>query len=88
MIGSAVKTDAQKKTARQLKEWALMTLGTLLLASGVYFFKFPKNLLHIGWQKGIEPGFLFHQFRQCLPISGKVGYLKIGREQIAIIKLL
>ena len=43
MIGSAVKTDAQKKTARQLKEWALMTLGTLLLASGVYFFKFPNN---------------------------------------------
>ena len=43
MIGSAVKTDAQKKTARQLRKWALMTLGTLLLASGVYFFKFPNN---------------------------------------------
>ena len=42
MIGSAVKTDAQKKTARQIKEWALMTLGTLLLASGVYL-----SLIHI-----------------------------------------
>ena len=37
MIGSAVKADAQKKTARRFKEWAMMTLGTLLLASGVYF---------------------------------------------------
>ncbi len=29
-----------KKT---IKEWLLMTLGTLLLAAGVYFFKFPNN---------------------------------------------
>lgn len=26
-----------------LREWLLMTLGTLLLAAGVYFFKFPNN---------------------------------------------
>lgn len=29
-----------KKT---INEWLLMTLGTLLLAAGVYFFKFPNN---------------------------------------------
>lgn len=28
---------------KQAKEWLLITLGTLLVASGVYFFKFPNN---------------------------------------------
>ena len=27
----------------QVKEWLLMTMGTLVLAAGVYFFKFPNN---------------------------------------------
>lgn len=31
------------KLGKQAKEWLLMTLGTLLLAAGVYFFKFPNN---------------------------------------------
>lgn len=28
---------------KQVKEWLLITLGTLLVASGVYFFKFPNH---------------------------------------------
>ncbi len=28
---------------KQAKEWLLITLGTLLVAAGVYFFKFPNN---------------------------------------------
>ena len=31
------------ETAKQIKEWVLITLGTLVLAAGVYFFKFPNN---------------------------------------------
>ncbi|MBE5803841.1 MAG: YitT family protein [Clostridiales bacterium] len=34
-----MKQDVRK----QAREWLLMTLGTLLLAAGVYFFKFPNN---------------------------------------------
>ena len=33
----------KSEASRQVKEWLLMTLGTLLLAAGVYFFKFPNN---------------------------------------------
>jgi len=31
------------KENKQVKEWLLITLGTLLVAIGVYFFKFPNN---------------------------------------------
>lgn len=31
------------KVNKQAKEWLLITLGTLLVAIGVYFFKFPNN---------------------------------------------
>ena len=26
-----------------VRDWALMTLGTLILAAGIYFFKYPNN---------------------------------------------
>lgn len=32
-----------QKLRKELKEWLLLTLGTLLIAGGVYFFKFPNN---------------------------------------------
>ncbi len=34
-----MKTDVQK----QLKEWLLLTAGTLIMSAGIYFFKFPNN---------------------------------------------
>lgn len=34
-----MKTDVQK----QLKEWLLLTVGTLIMSAGIYFFKFPNN---------------------------------------------
>lgn len=34
-----MKKDVQK----QLKEWLLLTAGTLIMSAGIYFFKFPNN---------------------------------------------
>ena len=33
----------KQKLRKEAKEWLLLTLGTLLIAGGVYFFKFPNN---------------------------------------------
>ena len=90
MIGSAVKTDAQKKTARQLKEWGLMTLGTLLLASGVYFFKFPNNF-STGGVSGLSV-ILGHYFPAITPgdfvMVINVALLLIGFAMLCVIALL
>ncbi len=34
-----MKAEVQK----QLKEWLLLTAGTLIMSAGIYFFKFPNN---------------------------------------------
>ena len=46
----------------QIKEWGLITLGTLLVAAGVYFFKFP-NHFSTGGVSGIAV-ILTHYFPQ------------------------
>ncbi len=45
MSNPIVKPVRQPKTAwgRFLKEYALITIGTLIMALGTYFFKFPNN---------------------------------------------
>ena len=35
-----ISNSSGKERAR---DWALMTLGTLILAAGIYFFKYPNN---------------------------------------------
>ena len=49
----------------QIKEWLMMTLGTLLLAAGVYFFKFP-NKFSTGGVSGISV-ILGHYFPNSTP---------------------
>lgn len=33
----------KKEAQTQLKEWLLLTAGTLIMSAGIYFFKFPNN---------------------------------------------
>lgn len=33
----------KKEAQKQLKEWLLLTAGTLIMSAGIYFFKFPNN---------------------------------------------
>lgn len=33
----------KKESQKQLKEWLLLTAGTLIMSAGIYFFKFPNN---------------------------------------------
>ena len=49
----------------KLLKWLLMTLGTLLLAAGVYFFKFPNNF-STGGVSGISV-ILGHYFPNSTP---------------------
>jgi len=70
----------------QIKEWLLMTLGTLLLAAGVYFFKFPNNFSTGGvsglavilghYFPGITPGDFVMVINVALLI---VGFAVFGR---------
>lgn len=43
----------KKKIKRILKEYGLMTVGTLLMSLGIYFFKFPNNFV-MGGVSGIS----------------------------------
>lgn len=33
----------KKEAQKQLKEWLLLTAGTVIMSAGIYFFKFPNN---------------------------------------------
>lgn len=71
---------------KQVKEWLLMTLGTLVLAAGVYFFKFPNNFSTGGvsgisvilghYFPGITPGDFVMVINVALLI---VGFTVFGR---------
>ena len=52
----------KQQTMQQIREWVLITLGTLLVATGVYFFKFP-NHFSTGGVSGISV-VLTHYFPQ------------------------
>ena len=74
------------ETAKQIKEWVLITLGTLVLAAGVYFFKFPNNFSTGGvsgisvilghYFPGITPGDFVMVINVALLI---VGFAVFGR---------
>ena len=44
MTKNAVKPEGQKITLKEfIKEYTLLTLGTIIMVLGIYFFKFPNN---------------------------------------------
>ena len=44
MAKNAINQDQQKSTVGQIvREYALLTLGTVIMVLGIYFFKFPNN---------------------------------------------
>ena len=44
MAKNAINPDKQKSTVGQIvREYALLTLGTVIMVLGIYFFKFPNN---------------------------------------------
>lgn len=55
----------RKKLAVEIKEWLLITLATLILSGGVYFFKFPNNF-STGGVSGISV-ILAHYFPSLTP---------------------
>ncbi|MBC8537067.1 YitT family protein [Feifania hominis] len=75
-----------EKTKKTLSEYALVTLGTLLMVFGIYFFKFPNNFttggvtgiaLIIGRFFGaLSPGTLVFVINMALLV---VGFLFLGR---------
>ena len=40
---TAVNAKARRTAKETAADWALLTLGTLVLTVGVYFFKYPNN---------------------------------------------
>ena len=71
---------------KQAKEWLLITLGTLLVAAGVYFFKFPNNF-STGGVSGLAvilaryvPGFTQGDFVLVINVVLLlIGFLVFGR---------
>ena len=79
-------TNTQNTARQRLTEWALITAGTLLVAAGVYFFKFP-NHFSTGGVSGISvvlthcfPGLSAGDFVSIINIALLiVGFLVFGR---------
>ena len=42
-MAKAIRALDKNSAARIFKEYALMTLGTIIMVIGTYFFKFPNN---------------------------------------------
>ena len=79
--------DVQKKSREQvLREWLLLTLGTILTSAGVYLFKFPNNFSTGGvsgisvvlghYFPGITPGDFVMVINMALLL---IGFLVFGR---------
>ncbi|MBQ8653597.1 MAG: YitT family protein [Clostridia bacterium] len=79
--------DVQKKSREQvIREWLLLTLGTILTSAGVYLFKFPNNFSTGGvsgisvvlghYFPGITPGDFVMVINMALLL---IGFLVFGR---------
>ena len=51
-----------EKVKKTIKEYAIITVSILLMAVGVYFFKFPNNF-SFGGVTGIS---LYHDYQYCV----------------------
>ena len=57
-----------EKVKKTIKEYAIITVSILLMAVGVYFFKFPNNFLFKDCQQvnAIVSISLYHDYQYCV----------------------
>ncbi len=80
--GQAALPDASGGRASMVKDYALLTLGSLLIAVGVYFFKFP-NRFSTGGVSGLA--IILNHY---LPAISQAAYMFVINQLLLVVGLL